>query len=186
MSRTLFDDMLKEAVLMGLDPGLGFLHTDTANRDSLACDIMEPIRPKCDAFVLNWLQTEFLRRSDFWEDHNGNCRIGSPLAIRLCETSATWRKLIGPVAEYAAQEVWSSVAKPAAPSKLARRLIATRLTQNKKRKVKGDEVPEVRNPKLDHICGGCGKTIGPKRQQCANCAINDATDRLVNAARIGE
>jgi CRISPR/Cas system-associated endonuclease Cas1 len=29
------------AVACGLDPGLGFLHSDTANRDSLALDIIE-------------------------------------------------------------------------------------------------------------------------------------------------
>jgi CRISPR-associated endonuclease Cas1 len=93
------------AAAMGLDPGLGCLHMDTANRDSLACDIMEPIRPKCDAFVLNWLQSEPLRRSDFWEDRNGNCRIASSLAIKLCETSDTWRRLVAPLAEYVAQEL---------------------------------------------------------------------------------
>src|SRR5205807_1440788 len=31
---------------LGLDPGLGFFHTDTPARDSLACDVMEPIRPQ--------------------------------------------------------------------------------------------------------------------------------------------
>jgi CRISPR-associated protein Cas1 len=55
------------AAAMGLDPGIGCLHVDTANRDSLACDVMEPIRPKCDAFLLNWLQSEPLCKSDFWE-----------------------------------------------------------------------------------------------------------------------
>jgi CRISPR-associated endonuclease Cas1 len=173
------------ASAMGLDPGLGCLHMDTANRDSLACDIMEPARAKCDAFVLNWLQTEPLRRSDFWEDRNGNCRIASPLAIKLCETSETWRKLVAPVAEYVAQEIRSSVSKPASPSKLTRRLIATRLTQHNKREVKGSTVPEVKSPKPEHGCSGCGKPIRPDRNHCAKCAIEDATERLVDAARIG-
>jgi CRISPR-associated protein Cas1 len=34
---------------LGLNPGLGFLHLDTTNRNSLACDLMEPIRPMVDA-----------------------------------------------------------------------------------------------------------------------------------------
>ena len=96
---------------------------------------MKPIRPKCDAFVLDWLQSEPLRRSDFWEDRNGNCRIASSLASKLCETSDTWRRLVAPVAEYVAQEFWSSISKPALTS--ARRLIATRLTQRNKREVSG-------------------------------------------------
>src|SRR5713226_9185967 len=173
------------AAAMGLDPGIGCLHVDTPNRDSLACDIMEPIRPKCDAFVRHWLQSELLRRSDFWEDRNGNCRIGSSLAVKLCETSDTWRKLIAPVAECVAQEIWLSVSKPASPSNLARRLIATRLTQRNKREVKGSDVPIVKRPNPEHVCIGCGKVIKPERTHCAKWAIDGATERLVDAARIG-
>ena len=40
---------------VGLDPGIGVLHNDLRARDSLACDVMEPIRPQVDAFVLDWL-----------------------------------------------------------------------------------------------------------------------------------
>jgi CRISPR-associated endonuclease Cas1 len=173
------------ASAMGLLPEIGLLHTDTTSRNSLSCDLMEVCRPKVDAFVLNWLQDEPLRRSDFWEDRNGNCRIGSSLAIKLCETSDTWRRLVAPVAEYVAQALWSSVSKPASPSKLARQLIATRLTQRTKREVKGSDVPEVKQPKPEHACSGCGKAIRPERTHCANCAIEGATERLVNAARIG-
>jgi CRISPR-associated endonuclease Cas1 len=39
--------------VLGLDPGLGFWHVDTPARDSLACDLMEPVRPKVDAFLLD-------------------------------------------------------------------------------------------------------------------------------------
>ena len=174
------------AVAMGMDPAIGFLHVDTPNRDSLACDLMEVCRPTgVDAFVLNWLQSEPLRRSDFWEDRNGNCRVASSLAIKLCETSDTWRRLVAPVAEYVAQELWSSVSKPNPTSKLARQLITTRLTQRNKREIKGSEVPEVRRPKTEHVCGGCGKAIRPERDHCANCAVDSATERLVSAARIG-
>jgi CRISPR-associated endonuclease Cas1 len=172
------------AAAMGLDPGIGLLHADTSNRDSLACDIMEVCRPKLDAFVLHWLQSEPLRRSDFWEDRNGNCRIASSLAIKLCETSDTWRRLVAPVAEYVAQEIWSSASKPT-KSKLTRQLIATRLTQRNKREVKGSDVLEGKQPKPEHVCSGCGKPIKAERNHCANCAIDGATERLVNAARIG-
>lgn len=37
---------------LGLDPGLGFLHFDTRTRDSLACDVLEPVRPEVDAYLL--------------------------------------------------------------------------------------------------------------------------------------
>jgi CRISPR-associated endonuclease Cas1 len=174
------------AVAMGMDPSLGFLHVDTPNRDSLACDLMEVCRPSgVDAFVLNWLQSEPLRKSDFWEDRNGNCRIASSLAIKLCETSETWRRLVAPIAEYVAQAIWSSIAKPNHGAKLARRRVATRLTQQNKRKVKNSNMPEVKRPKPQHVCSGCGKPINAQRNHCATCAIDGATERLGSAARVG-
>jgi CRISPR-associated endonuclease Cas1 len=173
------------AAAMGLDPGLGLLHMDTANRDSLACDIMEPVRAKCDAFVLDWLQREPLVRADFWEDRNGNCRIGSTLVARLCETSDTWRKLVAPVAEYVAQELRSSFVKPASPSKVTKRLIATRLTQRSKREVKGSDVPTTKNPEPEHACAGCGRSIKPARTNCPNCSVEVATERLEQITQIG-
>jgi CRISPR-associated endonuclease Cas1 len=157
------------ASAMGLDPGIGLLHVDTPNRDSLACDLMEVCRAKVDAFVLNWLQSEPLRKSDFWEDRNGNCRLASALAIHLSETADTWRKLVAPVTEYVAQELWSSTSKPA--STLARQLIATRLTQRRKRSVKGSAVPSVKAPKPDSVCRGCGKIVRIGRRHCQRCAV---------------
>ena len=171
------------AAAMGLDPGIGLLHVDTPSRDSLACDLMEVCRPKVDAFVLNWLQSEPLCKSDFCEDRNGNCRLASSLAIKLCETSDTWRRLVAPVAEYVAQKLWSSISKPA--STPARRLIATRLTERNKREVKGSEVPGVKQPKPEHVCSGCGKTIETRSAHCADCAIGGATEQLVTAAKLG-
>lgn len=158
------------AAAMGLDPGIGLLHVDTPNRDSLACDIMEPMRPKCDAFVLDWLQNEPLRRSDFWEDRNGNCRIGSPLAIKLCETSGTWRRLVAPVAEYVAQQMWSSVSQTTSKAKLTRQWLATRLTQRNRRAVKGSDVPKVNQLKPEHVCRDCGVPIRANGQRCLICS----------------
>ena len=168
---------------MGLLPEIGLLHADAPNRNSLSCDLMEVCRPKVDAFVLNWLQSEPLRKSDFWEDRNGNCRLVSAFAIKLAQTSDTWRKLVAPTAEYVAQELWNSVSRPA--SARARQGIATRLTQRNKREVKGSAVPEAKQPKPEHVCSGCGKPIRVERTHCANCAIDSATERLANAARIG-
>lgn len=41
------------AAAMGLDPSIGLLHVDTDARDSLACDLMEPVRPQVDAYLLD-------------------------------------------------------------------------------------------------------------------------------------
>src|SRR5579863_1232462 len=56
------------AAALGLDPGLGVLHVDTPARDSLACDLMEPIRAQVDAYLLDWVTRQPLRREWFFEE----------------------------------------------------------------------------------------------------------------------
>ena len=83
---------------LGLDPGLGVLHADTRTRDSLACDLMEPIRPQVDAFLLAWLRRSPLQKKWFFEERGGNCRLTGEFAVTLAETSRIWRQALGPFA----------------------------------------------------------------------------------------
>jgi CRISPR associated protein Cas1 len=119
------------AAAMGLDPGIGLLHVDSQARDSLACDLMESVRPLVDAYVLDWITREPLRREWFFEQRNGNCRLMGSFAVRLSETAATWGRAVAPIAEWVARELWSTTKKPT--SSLAP---AIRLTQNHKRQPK--------------------------------------------------
>ena len=169
-------------VAMGLDPAIGFLHVDTPTRDSLACDLMEVVRPSVDAFILNWIQSEAFRKADFFEDRNGNCRIMSTLAIKLCETSDTWRRMVAPVAEYLAQELWASIPRSTSQG---RRFVATRLTQRTKREVKGSDVPHTPLPKVERVCRGCGKPVQGDSINCKECDVVIARDRLIEVARAG-
>jgi len=84
------------ATALGLDSGLGLLHTDTNVRDSLACDLMEPVRPIVDAYVLNWLVHQPLKREWFFEERNGVCRLMAQFVERLSETAPTWAQAIAP------------------------------------------------------------------------------------------
>src|SRR5580704_6427911 len=73
---------------LGLDAGLGFgLHADTPNRDSLAFDVLEPVRPRVEDWLLSWIMREPFCRADFFETSNGNCRLMSHLCAKLAETS---------------------------------------------------------------------------------------------------
>lgn len=58
-----------EAVLaikeVGLDPAIGFYHAVSYNRESLACDFLEPIRPQIDEWVWQLFQSRTLRSDDF-------------------------------------------------------------------------------------------------------------------------
>jgi CRISPR-associated endonuclease Cas1 len=121
---------------LGLDPGLGVgLHTDTANRDSLALDVLEPIRPKIETWLLNWIGSEPLRRSDFFETGTGNCRLMSSLAVHLSETAATWGRAVAPIAEWVAQSLWTSARETASRDQM----LPTRLTQRRRSEGRGKE-----------------------------------------------
>jgi CRISPR-associated endonuclease Cas1 len=169
------------AAAVGLDPGMGMLHSDTPNRDSLACDIMEAIRPSVDAWLLDWITRESFRRSDFFEERNGNCRLVRTLTAKLSETMSVWGKLVAPWAEYVAHTLWGPTSRTRTRSS-----IATRLTQQHRREAKGGLLgPTVAIPKPDRPCRGCGKSIRAGRNDCGKCAIEGATKRLIDAARIG-
>lgn len=169
------------ACACGLDPGLGFLHTDTANRDSLALDLIETIRPAIEAWLFNWLLTEPLRRSDFAENPDGNCRISSVLCSKLSETAPTWGKLVAPWAEYVAHLLHVGRSGRA----VAVRSLKTPLTQNHRRQAKGPPAPKTKMPRMIHGCRGCGKPIPKERQNCLSCSVPSSTERLIEGARLG-
>jgi CRISPR-associated endonuclease Cas1 len=171
------------AAALGLDPGLGVLHVDAPARDSLACDLMEAIRPQVDAFLLDWITREPLKREWFFEQHDGNCRLMAPFAVRLSETAPTWGRAVAPIAEWVAQSFWSNARK------LARneQTLPTRLTQRRRSEGRGKElIPDTKPaPHRENICRGCGKTIRIGRTNCAECAIGGAKERMVSAANLG-
>lgn len=168
------------AAALGLDPGMGVLHVDTPARDSLACDLMEVVRPQVDAYVLDWITRQPLHREWFFEERDGNCRLMAPFASRLSETTPTWGRAVAPIAEWVARVFWSTIRKPDAP-------FATRLTQGNKRQAKGAPslAPALGGLRPQTLCRGCGKNIPAERTHCAQCSIGGATERLADAARLG-
>jgi hypothetical protein len=170
------------AAALGLDPGLGFIHVDTPARDSLACDLMEVVRPQVDRYVLDWIMQQPLKREWFFEQRDGNCRLMATFAARLSETALMLARAVAPMAEWVARELWSRQRKPAndiAPP--------TRLTQRHKREAKGAPSfsPPESTPRPETLCRGCGKPLKDGRTHCAQCAVAVATDRLLDAAQKG-
>ncbi len=80
---------------VGLDPGIGILHTDQRSRDSLALDLIEAVRPNVDAYLLGLLRTHVFRATDFTETRQGACRA---LALRRVAYSVTVRVVGKPAA----------------------------------------------------------------------------------------
>ena len=171
------------AAVLGLDPGLGVLHVDTPARDSLACDLMEAVRPQIDRYVLGWILSQPLRREWFFEERNGNCRLMSSITARLSETATTFlARAAAPVAEWVAQELWASTRKRVTKSDL----LPTRLTQRRKTEARGREfVPTiaVATPP-ERVCRGCGAPA-PHGQRCSKCGRESASKSMTELARIG-
>jgi CRISPR/Cas system-associated endonuclease Cas1 len=171
-------------VSLGLDPGLGLgLHTDTADRSSLAFDVLEPVRPEVESWLLSWIASEPLRRADFFETATGNARLMAPMCAKLSETVSVWGKLVAPWAEYVARTLWAGARAGCARNSV---LPPTRLTQQRRTEVKGKIwIASVEPTKADHLCRGCGKKILNGRVHCADCAIGGAKERLISAASFG-
>lgn len=92
------------ALGVGLDPHLGLMHSDYRWRPSLALDLMEPMRPMVDEFVLELLEERVFSYEDFFENRKGICRILPQLARELSEKGLDWRKSVWGIAEKAGSE----------------------------------------------------------------------------------
>ena len=169
------------AAALGLDPGLGLMHADTNTRDSLACDLMEPIRPQVDAYVLNWLTRGPLRRQWFFEQRNGSCRLMGSFAEGLSETALTWGRAVAPIAERVAKALWSATAIPTRRSRPA-----TRLTQRHRREAKGVGPVSAQPPRVPPtLCRTCGASVRFGSTNCARCRDADGAERMPRVAEQG-
>jgi CRISPR-associated endonuclease Cas1 len=184
MLNYLYTILLAESSLavaaMGFDPGLGFSHADDNYRDSLACDIMEPVRPQVDAFVFDWISGKALKREWFFEQRNGNCRLMADFASMLSETAPMWRRAVAPYAEWLAHTLWSTL-----PSCDRKKPPATRLTQRRNREAQGGAAmpAAVPQPKPQSVCKICGTAIRPDRKYCGSCAATFQSEQIREAAK---
>jgi CRISPR-associated endonuclease Cas1 len=167
---------------VGLDPGLGFLHVDSRTRDSLACDLMETVRPEVDGYVLDWLTHGLIQRKDFFEKADGTCRLMAGLCVQLSQTAKTWGNAVAPWAELIVRTLWATVGKPG-------KLPATPLTGDHRREGREAEHarPVALPPKPPRVCKVCG--IACEKIFCASCGVahtRQAFDRGRRAAQTPE
>jgi CRISPR-associated endonuclease Cas1 len=171
------------ALAIGLDPGLGILHADQRGRASLACDLMEPVRPEVDAFVLELLRTRVFRKQDFFETREGVCRVLPPLSKALAETAPRWARAVAPHAEWLAKELLAARLESGRLSVATRApvgrhsIVPTRLTQA--RRSAGREPYRRRSVALvakkatevGRTCQNCGTPLSPRSKRvCPACA----------------
>jgi CRISPR-associated protein Cas1 len=68
-------DAVRAAHVSGLDPMVGFYHRPAHGRESLACDLIEPLRPRADAWVRTIFAERTVRAEHFTQD-KGACLLG--------------------------------------------------------------------------------------------------------------
>ncbi len=68
------------AVAVGLDPTIGYLHVSRPGRVALVYDLMEPLRPKVDRRILDFVQERTFDPRDFVLTDRGICRLHPQLA----------------------------------------------------------------------------------------------------------
>lgn len=103
---------------VGLEPGLGLLHVFRAGRQSLACDLMEPLRiPLVDRFILSLCNRRRVQFDEFeiseqrgcrlrprgrrhflmqWERHWAEDQCQRLLSDRIVQLQASFRETAGP------------------------------------------------------------------------------------------
>ena len=166
-----------DALAVGCDPGLGIMHADQRSRDSLACDLMEPVRPVVDAWMLDLLESRTFQRSDFFETREGVCRIMPPLTRLLAETAPLWAAAVAPIAErLVGQLLGQRHDKKPGRRRRSSRPVPTPLTQANRSA--GREKVRTRPAKsergkptpLPRTCVVCGVDLARgRRRYCAGC-----------------
>jgi CRISPR-associated endonuclease Cas1 len=153
---------------VGLDPGLGIVHTDIRNRDSLALDLLEPLRPVVERHILNLLAARYFTRNDFHETRQGACRLLPPLSHELTSHMPEYAEAIAPIAEQVAHALASiSPGKIALTTPLSRSNIsAVQKRGNTPRRASSAAAPV----KTMSTCKSCGpKLFNNTRQYCTAC-----------------
>ena len=170
------------AVAVGLDPGLGFLHADYPGRDSLALDLLEPIRPDIEAYILRLVAERTFRKSDFIEGPDGVVRVRAPLTHELAATMPTWARLVAPHAEavtHALAEVVPGRIVKRTPLTATRRRAAQRTARALGRRASQPPLPFP-------VCRSCGASVERGDYgYCATCRP-EAKDRALAEAQAGK
>lgn len=152
---------------VGLDPALGVMHTDKKHRDSMALDILEPLRPVIDAEILLILKARRFRRLDFAETRDGQCRLTESVTHHLTTALPVWSAQISPTVEWVAHTLSES-----SPSKITER---TPLTQRRRLDARASQTPRrgTKPPAPTRpivTCRECGAPLADNRRTvCTAC-----------------
>jgi CRISPR-associated protein Cas1 len=175
-----------EAVLacaaVGLDPGLGIVHNDARGRQSMALDLLEPVRPEADGFVFDMLEARTFRKAEFTETADGHVRLRAPLTHELAETMPRWARSLAPVAEKVAHMLGHAMEgkyTPATPLTSAKLRRAQVIVKARKTKAAGRATRDATKQRPAapatlplYSCPDCGGPVtNPRHVLCEACQV---------------
>lgn len=164
---------------VGLDPGVGILHADQRNRDSMALDIMEAARPAVDEKVLRILAKQRFKASAFVESRRGICRLSPTTAHWLAESCSELAGAVAPHIESVAHALAST------PDVKVDRIPTPLTGSNRSRGRPPKRKPANSDSQAPSHCHTCGGKAPKKRTQCDEClpvVRAEALDRLISSA----
>jgi CRISP-associated protein Cas1 len=82
---------------IGFDPHLGILHSDQEYRRSFASDVVEPVSPDVDRWLLDTVASRSFAAKDFTETNEGETRLTVAIRRLLSETVPLWRRAVAPI-----------------------------------------------------------------------------------------
>lgn len=91
-------ESVKQIYLCGLDPFIVIYHQAEHGRESLACDLLEPLRPLYDQWAIQQFTQQLLSPKDFTTNEHNGCRLSKKARLdfyRNYEQQAKqWRIII--------------------------------------------------------------------------------------------
>ena len=77
----------------------GIVYADNQYRDFFVYDVMEPVKPYVDEWMLDFINNHTFSKRDFYETRDGGIRLTLRLTPFLAETLPLWAEKIEPVIE---------------------------------------------------------------------------------------
>jgi len=167
---------------LGLDPALGVLHRDRANRDSLALDILEPLRAVIERTLLDLIGRRRFGPVDFIETPDGQCRLTESVTHPLAESMTGWARVLAPIVEHVAATLAGSATgkvRTRTPLTNSVRIIAAQ--PGRKARAVQRELALAETARVDRRCEHCGRVLtGAARKVCTDCLPEQSRRHLAD------
>lgn len=107
-----YQEAIRQCTQHGLDSQLGFYHRNSYGRHSLACDLMEPVRPYCEQWVVSCFENSTLDLRHFTRGKD-RCLLGkqgrSVFYNEVQQQMPAWRRRLGAYARWLSSNLKKSI-----------------------------------------------------------------------------